>query len=454
MEMKDALTAVRRGWWIIVLSAVLGTLLIGGMAAREQPTYRSQSALYFALTGGTSATDLNQGVVYVQNQMPSFEDLAGMPIVLDPVAKKHGMTTRELKKLVTAKANASTVILNVDATTTSPTKSAQIANETAAQIVRVVGQVADKRADGVASARATVVRRAIPATSQFEPNKKKSAILGLTAGLIVGLVIALLRQLLDTRVRNREVVETHFPRTAVLGTVSRSGPRRVRLPGPPPKQRGRHMVHLTEDAQPAEEIRVLRTNLDFVGRDDSPCLVVTSAQAAEGKTTICASLGQALSEAGKRVLIIDADMRNPGIARYFGLVDEPGLSDALIGRASSTAAVQTVSDRLHVLVAGSIPPNPSELAASSAMDELLADLHQRYDVILIDTPPVLPVTDAALVARRSNGALVVVDGSRQRRSHLDETLKQLESAGVNVLGVVLNQVTDRRGHTYGYPTRT
>lgn len=449
MDAKDVLTALRRGWWLVLLSALIGAAAMGASSAAQKPTYRATTALYFALSGGRTATDLNQGAVFVQGQMPSFQQLSTMPIVLDNVAQQLHTTPQEIRKALGVTIDPNTVILHLAATTSSPTRSAIIVNTTSEQVVKVVSQVSDKGSDGRAAVQATIVSRATPPTTQYAPNKRKAVELGFLAGLIVGLVLALIRFMVDTRLTSRGAVEEHFPTVPTLGTISRSGNRRLL---DHPRARGRHgqVTRLTDDDLPAEEIRALRTNLEFVTRSNSPTVVVTSAHAGEGKTTVCCSLGLALGETGRRVVIVDADLRRPGVARFFGLPAGQGLSDILIGRTELPEVIQRVDDRVDVILSGSAAPNPSELAASADMGSLLDELAEEYDVILIDTPPILPVTDAAILARTTGGALVVVDSARQRRQSVTEAIKRLEAADAPVLGVVLNRVKRRRGDVYVY----
>ncbi len=450
MEARDLVSALRKGWLAILVAFIAGAAIWGGLGSLETPQYRATSALFFSLRGGVSATDLNQGAVYTQSQMASFQQLATMPIVLDPVAKRLGMTERDVAKAVTVKSSASSVILEVTAQAPDPKSAATIANEVAAQVVTVVGQVADKDAKGQASVGATVVRQARPPEFQSSPNKKKLAMLGGAAGLIVGVVFALLRQLLDTRLRSREEVEKHLPNTPTVGTISlvRRGAQTRFKAG----KRAQLRVRLSEGGLASEEVRALRTNLDFVIRT-RPIVVVTSAQKGEGKTTVCCALAEAMGETGKKVLLIDADMRRPSTSDYFGVVNGVGLADVLIGRSQLQEAIQPVADNVNLLVAGSPAPNPSELAASREMADLLAEQQKAYDVVLVDTPPLLPVTDAAVIARVAGGALIVVDSSKQHRGNVIEVIKRLDAAGASTLGVVLNRVAPRRASNYGYSSK-
>ncbi|MGH3369642.1 MAG: CpsD/CapB family tyrosine-protein kinase [Nocardioidaceae bacterium] len=211
---------------------------------------------------------------------------------------------------------------------------------------------------------------------------------------------------------------------------------------------------LDSHAPRLEAFRVLRTNMQFVDVDrDSKVFAVSSSVPGEGKTTTATNLAITLAQAGQRVLMIDGDMRRPHVARAFGLESIVGLTTVLIGSIDLEDAIQDGPvDTLSVLTSGAIPPNPSELLQSQAMRDLLERAKKEYDVIVIDTPPLLPVTDAALVAAQADGALVVVRHGSTTRDQLRHSIERLEAVDARALGVVLNMMPSRRGgrDTYGY----
>jgi capsular exopolysaccharide synthesis family protein len=201
----------------------------------------------------------------------------------------------------------------------------------------------------------------------------------------------------------------------------------------------------------AESYRQLRADLSFVAVDGSHAVfVVTSALPREGKSTLVCNLALAMAEAGVRALVIDADLRRPAIASYFGLEGAAGLTTVLSGRATFTDLVQTWGDStLDILTAGVLPPNPSELLSARAMATLVEDVADIYDVVLIDSPPALSIADAAILGRLGDGALVVADAAQVRRPQLQQTIQSLQTAGVPVLGAVLNRVpSDKSSDVY------
>jgi polysaccharide biosynthesis transport protein len=177
--------------------------------------------------------------------------------------------------------------------------------------------------------------------------------------------------------------------------------------------------------------------------------VVTSSISSEGKSTTAINLAITLADAGSRVALVDADLRRPSIADYMGLEGEVGLTTVLIGLASLEDAIQPWGNSgLHVMPSGQVPPNPSELLGSRSMVTLLEQLTSQYDIVLVDTPPLLPVTDAAILAKITGGALVVAAADNLHRQQLADGLGALEDVGARVLGVVLNRLPHKQLNAY------
>jgi capsular exopolysaccharide synthesis family protein len=265
--------------------------------------------------------------------------------------------------------------------------------------------------------------------------------LGLALGLFVGSALTVLRRHLDSGVRSEADVRSITLRP-VLGT------------SPFDSQTSSHRVVMHDDALGArsEAVRRLRTNLQFVDTaGGARCIVVTSSVPGEGKSTTALNLAVSLADAGQRVLLVDADLRRPSVAEYLGMEGGVGLTTVLIGRAGVADVVQPWQhSSLDILPAGQIPPNPSELLGSNAMSALLTELTSSYDTVLLDSPPLLPVTDAAVLSRLSAGALVVVGVDRIHRPQLRDAMESLDTVGATVLGVVLNKVTKRDASPYSY----
>jgi receptor protein-tyrosine kinase len=202
-----------------------------------------------------------------------------------------------------------------------------------------------------------------------------------------------------------------------------------------------------------EAFRVLRTNMEFLDVDaTSKAFVVTSSVPGEGKSTTATNAALAFAVAGRNVLLVDADLRRPQVAKLLGLVDNVGLTTVLAGQASVDDALQVHAESgLSVLASGAVPPNPAELLQSRAMQDLLDLLRDRFAVIVIDAPPLLPVTDAALLASEADGAVIVVRHGQTTKEQLRGAVDRLAGVDAQMLGVVFNMIPERgAGYGYGY----
>ena len=254
--------------------------------------------------------------------------------------------------------------------------------------------------------------------------------------------LAVLREVLDTSISSSEDIGM-ITSSPVLGHINTDGPAAEQAPE----------VVLRTATPWAEAFRVLRTNMQFVEVDsEQRVFVVSSAIPGEGKSTVVANLAVTLAVAGQRVALVDADLRRPKIARRLGLDQSVGLTSVLIGRVELADAMQSYGDTtLHVLAAGPRPPNPSELLQSRAMGELVEELRRSYDVVLFDSPPLLPVTDGALLSAQADGLLAVVRHGKTSRDQLRHALERVEQVGAKCVGIVVNLAPTRRGSRgYGY----
>ena len=217
---------------------------------------------------------------------------------------------------------------------------------------------------------------------------------------------------------------------------------------------GLNLIAHNDLKNPATEAyRVIRTSIQFAqAGKELKTLAVTSCTPNEGKSMTVANLAVVLTQAGKSVLLLDCDMRNPTVHKNFGLSNKLGLSSCIsMGTPLSAAAQATKVDNLYVVTSGVIPPNPSELLGSERMQNILQRAKEEYDYVLIDTPPVLPVTDSLVLGRMVDGLILVIDSGEIKVEMARDVKNQLVNAGTNILGVVLNKVrSEHHGYGYGY----
>lgn len=217
---------------------------------------------------------------------------------------------------------------------------------------------------------------------------------------------------------------------------------------------GLNLVTQNDPKNPAAEAyRVIRTGIQFAqAGKELQTIALTSCTPNEGKSTTIANLAVVLTQAGKSVLLIDCDLRNPTVHKNFNLSNKVGLSSCIsMGTALSDAVQKTSIEGLYALTGGVIPPNPSELLGSEQMKNVLQRAKEQYDYVLIDTPPVMPVTDALIVSRFVDGMILVIASAEVKVEMARDVKNQLVNAGANILGVVLNKVrSEHHGYGYGY----
>lgn len=275
------------------------------------------------------------------------------------------------------------------------------------------------------------------------PKPLRDGALALVVGLMLGVGIAFLLDRLDERIRSAGDLERLAIGRPILAVV------------PEVEQRNQAGYIVTRDdsrAPAAEAYRSLRTAVKFASLDHPLKVIqVTSAATGEGKTTTMANLGVALAQGGDRVVIVCCDLRRPTIHERFGQSLTPGFTDVLVGDTQLSDTLRRYDDTTYVLPAGTPPPNPSELLSTPRAAAVIKALSEEFDVVLLDTPPVLPVTDALVVTRMVDATLVVVDSRTTRRNPLRRTLQLLEQVNAPVLGMVLNGVSSGSGgYGYGY----
>ncbi|HEY8430072.1 MAG TPA: polysaccharide biosynthesis tyrosine autokinase [Sandaracinaceae bacterium] len=304
---------------------------------------------------------------------------------------------------------------------------------------------------------ARLLDTALEPTTPISPSFTTNAAGGLGAGLALGLALAFLLSQLDRRMKS--VADVEQAGLTVLGILPRieegddaqpmygrkNGKRGRRAPTPASTSRDL-FVHTHPMSAAAECCRTIRTNLTFMSADDPiRTLVVTSANPREGKTTVTANVAISLAQSGKRVLLVDTDLRRPRLHRAFGVSSGRGVTSVIVGEARLMDVVQsTAIPNLDVLPCGPIPPNPSELLHSQRFAELVCEALQHYERVIFDSPPLAAVTDAAVLAPQLDAALVVVKAHATTRDALASALRQLRDVSANVVGGVLNDLDPRR----------
>lgn len=293
---------------------------------------------------------------------------------------------------------------------------------------------------------AQLVTPATTPSSPIKPTPKRNAVLAFAVGLIFGVGLAFLLEYLDDSVKTKDDLDRVVKGLPTLGMIPAIGAWKDRdVP---------QVVSISEPSSPtAEAYRALRTSVQFLGLQQPVRVIqLTSPNPSEGKTTTLSNLAVALARAGQRVVVCCADLRKPRVHDFFGLPNVVGFTSVLLGDVPLSGALQEVPgvERVSLLASGPIPPNPSELLSSARAAEVIAALQAEFDVVLIDTPPVLPVTDAAVLSARVDATILVATANSTTRRELTHAIDVLRQVEAPLVGVVFNGVPTEAGYGYGY----
>ena len=413
---------VKRWMWVIAL----GIVICGGVTYIVSiflpPTYQASAIIYLNL--GSSGTSPYDNVNASLAALPTYTQLITEPAVLTPVIQKHpGLTLHQLTSMISVKPQTSTQLIELDVESTNPQEAMQLANDVSENFAQYVnGQFAN----GI---------RVIPAllpTQPVRPRPLRDSGIGALVGFGLALALIFLFEWIDDRLASPEEVQNiiGLDALAVIPELSR-------------QERNKKVA---EVPTLAEECHILCASL-IAAQAIKPfkLVMITSALADEGKSTIAANIASFLAMAGKRVLLVDADLRYPVLDRYFQLDNQKGLSSAL---PEMWAQVEPELDgqptdipTLRVLTAGALPSNPAELLQSPLAQQLFNHFEQasQFDYVVFDTPPLLPVADAQILASYIPATVLVIDASKTPRKFLLRAKRALDRTRTTVIGVVLNK---------------
>lgn len=453
MELPDLLRALRRRWYWPVAAALIALLASFWWVSRQTPMYRSTAQLFVSASTASAqgASDL-AAAQFANARVGTYPDLVTSPKVLDPVIDELGLglDASQLARQVSATNPPQTVLIEVTATDSSPQQAALIANSTARNLAVTVQDLETPSARREPPIKVTLTNPATVPSAPFAPNKTTILGLALLAGLAAGVGGAFLRESLDRSIKG----------TAGLAEVIGGAP--LGVIGFDATAQKKPLPALDERSMRSEAFRTIRTNLQYVDVDNPPrAVALTSSVPAEGKSTAACNLAITMAQAGLRVCLVEADLRRPKVAEYLGVESAVGLTDVLAGKLSlDEVLLPWKRNMLTLLACGPIPPNPSELLSSRHMKATLSKLKEQFDVVLLDSAPLLPVTDGAITAAAADGAIVMVRHGHTTSDQLLAAVESLDQVGARMLGAVLNYapVPRRRGgyasgYGYGYGYR-
>jgi capsular exopolysaccharide synthesis family protein len=407
------------------------------------PLYEASTRLFVSTSSGSSASEIYQGNRFSQDRVDSYTELLrGVTLAQRTIDKLDlDIDAHQLRSRVSANAEPDTVLINVSVKDESPVRARDLADALSDEFVVLIRELETPPDGTVPDSRVIVEQRATIPQNPVTPKTTRNLAAGLALGLLLGVGVAILRDQLDNTVHDRKVLE-EITGVGLVGSIPLDKERRKEA-----------AIAFDRDNSPiAEAFRKLRTNLRFLAVDNPPrTIVVASSMAAEGKSTTAVNLALALAEAEHNVVIVDGDLRRPKLDKNLGLVGTVGLSTVLAGSASLDEVIQTTKfPGLSALTSGTIPPNPSELLGSMAAKKIIDELRERFDYVIIDSSPLVAVTDAAILAANADGVLLMVRFAGTKRDHLAHAVKSLQDVGAHLLGAVFTMTSPRGGGSYSY----
>jgi capsular exopolysaccharide synthesis family protein len=448
VDVRTFLQLLRNHWKLITAVTVLAGLASGVLTARMTPRYASSVSFYVSAQTNTNDPAMAyQGALLSQQAVQSYADLLTGPRLAGSVVRYLGlpMTPSELAAEVSARSIPQTVLLTATVTDTSPRRAREYATAIGIQFVRLVSVLERPPGHKHATVRVTVVAPATLPSAPVSPNPVRNVGIAVLLGLLIGIAFAAVRRSLDTTVKSAEQLAMATAGRPVIGAVPFDSAARKRplVAGDDPLRRR------------LEAYRKIRTNLQFIDIDvPHKALLFTSSLADEGKSSTVCNLAIMQAQFGKRVIVVETDLRRPRATGYLGLPNSVGVTDVLVGRVTAGEAIQTWGNNwFDVLASGPMPPSPSDLLGSQRMSQLIEQLRGQYDLVLVDAPPVLPFADAAATGPACDGAILVVRYGKTRIAQVRQALDALGAVGVPVLGSVLSMTPAKEHPEYGYGYR-
>ena len=450
MNLLDHVPTLLRRWRAIVVLGTLGTALGALATSAAVPQYQATTTLFVSLQTTEDTVTLNEGNSFAQARVRSYAEAVSSPQVTEPVVESLDldMTPAQLGDIISTEVPLDTVLLRISVTDTKPSRAARISNALAERFTEVIAEIERPAGSESSPVRLSVIEPATAPSAPTSPSLTLNLSLGLMVGLALGVSFAVARESRDSSVRGRhdltDSLSAALPEGGVppmLGSI------------PYDARASEYALASKENAfgPRTEAFRRLRTTLRFLDVDRRPKIIaVTSALPGEGKSSVAVNLAAAISELGASVCLVDADLRRPCLARTLGLVQDAGLTTAMIGQATMGEVLQS-TDSFSVLTSGVIPPNPAETLASAQFRAVVRELADSFDHVVVDTPPVLPLADVPAMATALDGYLLVVRYGRTRRGQVADAVRALRCTPTTVLGSILNMAPAKgESEYYGY----
>jgi capsular exopolysaccharide synthesis family protein len=461
IDLKRLMDAVLgKAWLIGIVSLLMAVLTFVGTFLFVTPLYQSAAMFYVnnsdISVGNTTLSLTSSDISASRGLVDTYIVILGTrETLLDVIDYAEAdLSYTKLKNMIQAEAVDDTEVFRVTITSPDPAQAEQLANAVAYILPKRISNI-------IEGTSAKVVDAAVIASRPSSPNYTKNTLLGFLIGLVLSVGIVVLRTLFDITIRTEEDIaqSCKAPVLAAVPDMEHSATggyyygyiskERTKATTGPGGKKQKVLVGSNISFAAAEAYKLLRTKLQFSFADEGNCRVIgiSSALSGEGKTLSAVNLAYSISQLGKRVLLIDCDMRRPSLAEKLPIKKTPGLSDYLVGQIQADHLIQLCGiledeQAFHAISSGRTPPNPMELLSSARMEKMMQLLRGNYDYIVLDLPPVGEVSDALVAAKLTDGMLLVVRHDYCDRISLNNAVRQFEFVDAKILGVVFNGTED------------
>ena len=435
LDLSEYARAIVRGWWIVLVCALIGLAASNAVTASIQPMFES-TVRFFVASPPVAGQSALQSDELSRGRIASYAALVKSDQFVTRLVQDAGLglTASEAQKSISASGDRDTLLITVVVTMPDSTKAFATASAIATNFGPAVNDIEKGRAPTAGQTVLTVVSGPTEPGEQVSPRESLYLGLGVLVGSALGIGISVARSLLDRSLKSPEQIE------AATGL-----PVLARLPFRRTARSLGKLLQKHPETPLDQAARRLRTNIDYLPQlPHLHSLTVTSATAAEGKSTVSLLLARAWADAGHNVVLLEADLHHPSLAGDLGLPKTTGLSNVLGRQLSLDRVIQpTGHERLHALAAGTVPLHPTELLASKQMKSVLAELKESYTKIVVDATSLQPMSDAALMAAITDGVVVVVKHQHVAPGFLNTAIDNLRAVDSRVLGTVANFLPDR-----------
>lgn len=477
MTLRDYASVIWRHKWIVLLPIVVVGLTAGLLVSQAEEKYRASAEVLVQIpptAGSVGTSGLVMSPRMVENELETAKGSELISIVREDIGPEPQLSVSSSESsdvfrfaAVSGDAEAAANAANTYAEAYIERQRFELVTEFEARASVIEDQLeAIERGEGDASRQneyqtqledlqvsaelaetsgARLIDRATPPGTPFEPTPARTLMLALVVGALIGLGAAFLVDYLDRTIRDEEELQrvSRVPNLASIPQVT------------PPRKQDLPLVVARDDpgSASAETYRNLRTAVRFIALEEELQMIqITSSHPGEGKTTTATNLAFTASKAGQRVLLIDCDLRKPQVHRFLGLGNYKGLTNVLIGEIGLGDVAQKLGDSggLRVITAGDVPPNPAELLAGNGIKRALAQIGSKFDLVVLDSPPVLAVSDPQILAERVDGVILVVSGTGTDSRSVSRSIERLDQVDANVVGTVLNQAKLSGSSSYYY----